>query len=84
MAEKIYNKPMKMYSLGRFARWVGEWSYGVSIGGDFRRGKGTIFTLWFFKLIDLPPQGEMLMRGRDYKGFNLSIGWHFEFYTYKP
>lgn len=78
------NKLMKRYMIGRFRYWVGMWSYGISVGGDYQRGEGTILSMWCFKMVDLPPQGEMLKRGRDYKGFNWSIAWKFQFYFYKP
>lgn len=46
--------------------------FGIGLRDDFRTCCGIEFYFYFFKLIQKNPEGEMLKRKRDYKGFNLS------------
>jgi len=45
--------------------------FGIGIEDDFRIFVGKKAYFYCFKLIQQNPQGEILKRGRDYRGFNL-------------
>ena len=49
---------------------LNKWYFGIDWGKcrPWQKGFYPYFDFWFLKFIHFPPQGEMPMRGRDYKG----------------
>jgi hypothetical protein len=45
--------------------------FGIGLRDDYRTFVHKEFYFYLFKLIQKNPEGEILKRGRDYKGFNL-------------
>ena len=74
---------MKEIRLGTFRALPNLWSYGFSFTRDYRRGEGVLISMWCFKLIKLPEQGEKLQRKIHYKGVNWSLGVFFKLRFYK-